>query len=126
MKGKYEWKKTGEKSNFVELLKMIKKIAFTIDTGKNIYMTTWRVKQESDNLFQKNKTPEIYLEEFLCNTQVEKLKECGIWLDDRTIMLELKISKGSNITWNTTTSSDIKKSREFTMEKIQAIVFIQH
>ena len=46
---------------------MIKKIEFEDDTGKNIYMMTWKVKQEGANLHQNNKTPETYLEEFLCN-----------------------------------------------------------
>ena len=36
---------------------MIKEIAFEANTGTNIYMTTWKVKQESANLFQNNKTP---------------------------------------------------------------------
>ena len=80
---------------------MIKEIVFKVDTGKNIYMTTWRVKRETANLFQNYETPERYLEKFLSNVQVVKQKECGIWLDDGTIMSELKITKGSNITWET-------------------------
>ena len=39
-----------------------------------------------------------------------KQKELGIWLDDGTIMSKLKISKGSNITWDTATSVDIEKA----------------
>ena len=42
-------------------------------------MKTWKVKREIANLFQNNETPEIYLEKFLSNVQVEKQKECGIW-----------------------------------------------
>ena len=105
---------------------MIKEIAFKVDTGKNIYMMTWNVKQESANLFQNTETPERYLENFLSNVQVAKQKECGIWLDNRTIMSELKITKGSNITWDTATSADIDKAMEITTEKIQAMIFIQH
>ena len=67
-------------------------------------MTTWKVKQDTANLFQNNKTPERYLEKFLSNVQVANQKECGIWLDDGTIMPELKIKKGSNITWETADS----------------------
>ena len=88
---------------------MIKEIAFKVDKGKNIYRATWKVKQESANLFQNNKTPERYLEELLCNVQVAKMKECGIWLYDGTIMSELKTTKGSNITWDTENSEDINK-----------------
>ena len=45
MKGKEDGKKIDNKSNSVELLKMIKEIAFKDDTGKNIHMTTWKVKK---------------------------------------------------------------------------------
>ena len=41
-------------------------------------------------------------------------------------MSELKITKGSNITWNTATYADIEKAREVETEKMQAMVFIQH
>ena len=41
-------------------------------------------------------------------------------------MYKLKITKGSNITWDIATSAEIEKSREVTMEKIQAMIFIQH
>ena len=78
---------------------MIKEIAFKVDTGKNIYMMTWNVKQESANLFHNNETPERYLEKFLSNVQVVNQKEFGIWLDHGTIMSKLKIAKGSHINW---------------------------
>ena len=42
----------------VELLKMMKEISFEVNTGGNIYMKTWKVKQESANLIQNNETPE--------------------------------------------------------------------
>ena len=70
---------------------MIKGIAFKVDTRKNIYMTTWKVKRESANLFQNNETPETHLKTLLRNVQVAKHKECGIWLDDGKIMSKLKI-----------------------------------
>ena len=70
---------------------MIKGISFKVDTGKHIYMTTWKVKREINNLFQNNYTPERYLEKFLRNVQVAKHKEYGIWLYDRKIMSGLKI-----------------------------------
>ena len=54
-----------------------------------------------------------------------KQKECGIWLDDGTIMSKLKI-KVLTITWKTADSEDIEKSTEVATEKIQAMVFIQH
>ena len=95
---------------------MIKEIAFKVDTGKNIYMMTWKIKQESANLFQNNETPEIYLDKLLSNVQVEKQKECVIWLDDGTIMPELKIKKGSYTTWDTATSAEIDKAREVATE----------
>ena len=47
-----------KKSHSVKLLRMIKEIEFKVNTGKNIYMATLKVKQESDNLFQNNETPE--------------------------------------------------------------------
>ena len=72
---------------------MIKEIAFKFDTGKNIYMTTRKFKRDSANLFQNNETTERYLEKFFSNVQVANQKECGIWLDVRTIMYELKIKK---------------------------------
>ena len=40
-------------------------------------------------------------------------------------MSELKVTKGSSITWDTEDSADIEKAREVTMEKIQAMAFIQ-
>ena len=49
-------------------------------------MTTWKVKRDTANLFQKNKTSEIYLDKFMSNVQVEKQKECGIWLYDGKII----------------------------------------
>ena len=55
-----------------------------------------------------------------------KQKECGIWLDDGTIMSEIKIKKGSNIIWDTATSAEIEKAREVVTEKMQAMVFIQN
>ena len=61
MKGKEDWKKIDYKSNSGELLKMIKEFFFKVDTGKNIYMTTWKVKREIANLLQSNNTPERYL-----------------------------------------------------------------
>ena len=57
---------------------MIKEIVFKFDTGENIYITTWKVKRETANLFQNNDAPEKYLEKFLRNVQVAKQKECGI------------------------------------------------
>ena len=107
MKGKEEWKKIDEKSNSVELLKRIKKVLIKFVTGKNIYMTTLKFKRESANLFHNNETPERYLEKFLSNVQVVNQKEYVIWLDDGTIMSKIKITKGSNITWDTETSEDI-------------------
>ena len=89
-------------------------------------MTTWKVKQEANNLFQSNKTPERYMEKFPSNVQVAKQKECGIWLDYGTITSELKIIKGSNITCDTATSVDIDKEREVLTRKMQAMVFIQN
>ena len=77
---------------------MINEISFKVNTGIVFYMTTWKVKLETANLFQNNETPERYLEKFVSNVQVAKQKECGIWLYDRKIMSELKITKGSNIT----------------------------
>ena len=67
MKGKEDWKKIDKKRNSMELLKMIKEIAFKVDKRKNIYMTKWRVKWDSANMFQNNKTPERYLKKFLRN-----------------------------------------------------------
>ena len=107
-----------KKSDSLKLLKMVKEIAFKVDTGENIYMTTWEVKRESANLFQNNETPERYLEKFLSNVQVAKQKECGIWLDDGTIMSVLTIKKSSDITWDTKSSEDIEKSREVATEKM--------
>ena len=74
---------------------------FKVDTGKNIYTTTRKVKRETVNLFQHNYKPDRYLEKFLSNIKVAKQKECRIWLDNGTIMSELKITKGSTITWET-------------------------
>ena len=54
MKEKEEWKEIDEKSDSVELLKRINEIVFKVDTGKNIYMTTRKVKWESANPFQNN------------------------------------------------------------------------
>ena len=110
----------------MELLKTTKEISFKVDTGENIYMMTWKVKQESANIFQNNETPKRYLEKFLSNVQVAKQKECSIWLDNRKIISKLKIKKGSDITWNTASYSQIEKSREVATEKMQVIVFIQH
>ena len=70
MKGKEDWKKIDNKRNSVELLKMIKEVAFKFDPGKNIYMKIWKVKRETANLFQNNDTPERYLQRFLSNVQV--------------------------------------------------------
>ena len=86
MNGKEDWKKIDHKKNSVDILMMIKEIEFKFDTGKNIYMTTWKVKRDTANLFQKNKTSEIYLDKFMSNVQVEKQKECGIWLYDGKII----------------------------------------
>ena len=66
-------------------------IAFKVNTKKNIYMTTWKVKRERNNLLPNKEVPGRYLDKFLRNVQVSKQKECSIWLDDRTIMSELKI-----------------------------------
>ena len=41
-------------------------------------------------------------------------------------MSELKIKKGSSITWDTTTSAEIEKAREVVTDKMQAMVFIKH
>ena len=35
-------------------------------------MTTWKVKWETDNLFQNKDTPERYIEKFMSNIQVTK------------------------------------------------------
>ena len=89
MTGKEKWKEIDKKRDSVKLLRMIKEIAFKVDTGKNIYMMTCKVKQEIANLFQNNETPERYLGKFLSNVQVTKQKECGIWLDYGKIMFGL-------------------------------------
>ena len=44
---------------------MIKEIVLKVYTGDNIYITTWKFKQERANLFHNNKTPERYLKTFL-------------------------------------------------------------
>ena len=75
MKWNKEWKEIDEKSDSVKLLKIIKEIAFKVNTGRNIYMTTWKVKWESANMFQNNNTQERYREKFLSNLQVAKQKE---------------------------------------------------
>ena len=56
-------------------MKMIKEIAFKVDTGKKIYIKKWKVKRETTNLLKNNNTSEIYLEKFLSNSQVSKKKE---------------------------------------------------
>ena len=61
---------------------MIKEIVLKVYTGDNIYITTWKFKQERANLFHNNKTPERYLKTFLGNVQVAKQKEYGICLKD--------------------------------------------
>ena len=55
---------------------------------------------------------------------MENHKECGIWLDDGAMMSELKIKKGSTITWETAYSADIDKAREVATDKMQAMSFI--
>ena len=70
-------------------------------------MTTWKVKQETANRFQNTDTPERYLETFLSNVYVEKQNDCDIWLDDGTIIIKLKITKGSTIAWETENLADI-------------------
>ena len=87
-------------------------------------MTKWRVKRETANLLQNNKTPDRYLEKLISNLTVSKQKELGIWLEYGTIISELKITKGSNITWETADSADIEKARQVVTEKMQASVFI--
>ena len=57
---------------------------------------------------------------------MSKQKEFGIWLDDGTIMYKLKITKGSNITWETADSADIEKAGEVVTEKMQGMVLIQN
>ena len=54
MKGKEGWKKIDGKRNSVDLLKIIKEIALKFYTGQNVYMTTWKVKLESANMFHNN------------------------------------------------------------------------
>ena len=124
--GKEDGKKIYDKSNSLELLNMIEKIMFKVNTGKQIYMTKWKVKRETANLLQNNDTPEIYLEKFLRNVQVENQKEYGIWLDNGKIILELKITKGLTITWETAYSADIEKARKVATEKMKAMWFIQN
>ena len=58
--------------------------------------------------------------------QISKQKECGIWLDDGTIMSELKITKISTIMWETACSADIEKAREVVTDKMQVMVLIQN
>ena len=41
-------------------------------------------------------------------------------------MSELKLTKGSNITWDTATSVDIEKSIEAVTDNMQVMFFIQH
>ena len=45
MKGRDNWKNMDDESDSVELLKTFRVIKFNIETGKNIYMTTWKIKQ---------------------------------------------------------------------------------
>ena len=52
-------------------------------------------------------------------------KVCGIWLEDVQIISELRIKQGLSITWETSDSADIEKSREVATDKIQAMAFIQ-
>ena len=70
--GKEDGKKIYDKSNSLELLNMIEKIMFKVNTGKQIYMTKWKVKRETANLFQNNDAPDKYLEKFLKDVQVAK------------------------------------------------------
>ena len=88
-------------------------------------MKTWEIKQETTKLIQNNDTPERYLKKFLSNVQVVKQKDCGIWLNDRTIMAELKISKGATITWELADTKDTEKSTEVATKRMQAMAFFQ-
>ena len=54
--------------------------------GKNVYMTTWKVKRETANLLNNNVTPEKYLEKFLGKIHVAKQKEYVICLDYGTVI----------------------------------------
>ena len=62
----------------------------------------------------------------MSNVQVANQTECGIWLDDGTIMSKLKIKKVSDITWDTASSVEIEKAREVATEKMQVVVFVQN
>ena len=78
MKAKEDRKKIYDKRNSVELLNMIKKIAFKVNSGKTIYMTTRKIKRDTANLLQNNDTPYRYIDKFIRNVQVAKHKEFGI------------------------------------------------
>ena len=98
---------------------------FKVETGNNVYMTTRKVKWDNSNLFYNNYTTDKYLKKFLSNIQSEKQKDCGVWLDDGTVMSEPKTTKGSYINWDTEDTADIEKSGEATTENIKAMVFLQ-
>ena len=78
MKAKEDRKKIYDKRNSVELLNMIKKIAFKVNSGKTIYMTTQKIKRDTANLLQNKDTPYRYIDKFIRNVQVAKHKEFGI------------------------------------------------
>ena len=76
--GKRRLEEIYDKRNSVELLNMIKKIAFKVNSGKKNYMTTRKIKRETANLLQNNDIPYRYIDKFIRNVQVAKHKEFGI------------------------------------------------
>ena len=117
------WKNMDDGSDSVEFIKKIREIEFKVETGKNIYITTWRIKRDTTNHFQNKDTPKRYLDKFLSNAQVVNQRDCGIWLDDGTVMVELKISKGATITWDLVDQKDIENARGVATKKMQAMEF---
>ena len=78
MKGRDKKKNMDNESDPVERLKMIREIAFKVETGKNMYMMRWKIKRETTNLFQKNYTPERYVDKLFSNAQVANQHRCEL------------------------------------------------
>eukprot|EP00957_Ditylum_brightwellii_P125309 9550810-Ditylum_brightwellii.AAC.1 len=107
------WKNTEAKNNIVELLKMIKDIAYMYETQSYLFKAVHNTMRSVYLLYQRDgQTPEQYLESFLNNVDI--IKHCDGSIGKRAKLAKYiqKIDKDKTFINSVVIKLSLKKSIE--------------
>ena len=71
------------------LLKAINEIMFRFEAHENLHTSTWTMKRQVCNNHQNNLDLAHYLENFQANIKITAQTGCNIWVESKSVDLEL-------------------------------------